>query len=63
MMMAALRHVVWSLNTPTKRFLPTLRSYIAKGRIAQLMHWVAELEIGTRLIIYNILEYNYVSKR
>ena len=56
MMMAALRRVVWSSNTRIKRFLLTLRSHIAKGRIAQLMHWVAELEIGTRLIIYNILE-------
>jgi len=40
-----------------------LRSYNAKSRIAQLMHWVAELEIGARLFIYNILEYDYVSKR
>jgi hypothetical protein len=56
MMRVVLRLVVWLLNTPIKRFLLTLRSYIAKGRIAQLMHWVAELEIGTRLIIYNILE-------
>ncbi|GAB2951651.1 hypothetical protein GCM10011328_18640 [Hafnia psychrotolerans] len=61
--MAALRRVVWWLNTPSKPVLSILRSYNAKSRIARLMYWVAELEIGTYLIVYNILEYDYVSKR